>query len=288
MKRAMDAYKRNNVHVVGNGPTTLVFVHGFGFDQTIWQYVAKELVSKYRLVALDLVGSGQSDAFSYDPVKYGTLYAHADDLLEIIVQAGNAPVVLVGHSVGAIIGMLATIKAPERFRGLVMIGPTPSLINEGDYIGGFEQVDIDELLGSLESNYLGWSNSIAPAVLGMKAQSGLGAEFASSFCRNDPEVGKHFARVTFLSDHRAELGRVTTPTLIVQSNDDPFVPLKVGNYMQRMIQKSALAIVQSTGHCPHISAPRACIDAIEAFIKTLSTLADGQSKETVADNQRDA
>ncbi|WP_213780682.1 alpha/beta hydrolase [Caballeronia sp. dw_276] len=284
----MDAYKRNNVHVVGNGPSTVVFAHGFGFDQTIWHYVAKELVSKYRLVALDLVGSGQSDTFSYDPAKYGTLYAHADDLLEIIVQAGNAPVVLVGHSVGAIIGMLATIKAPERFSGLVMIGPTPSLINEGDYIGGFEQVDIDELLGSLESNYLGWSNSIAPAVLGMQAQSGLGAEFASSFCRNDPEVGKHFARVTFLSDHRAELARVTTPTLIVQSSDDPFVPLEVSNYMHRMIQKSVLAIVQSTGHCPHISAPRACIDAIEAFIKTLSTLADGQSKETVADNQRDA
>jgi sigma-B regulation protein RsbQ len=122
----------------------------------------------------------------------------------------------------------------------------------------------------------------------MKAQSGLGAEFASSFCRNDPEVGKHFARVTFLSDHRAELARVTTPTLIVQSSDDPFVPLEVGNYMQRMIQESVLTIVQSTGHCPHISAPRACIDAIEAFIKTLSTLADGQSKETVADDQRDA
>ena len=196
--------------------------------------------------------------------------------------------VLIGHSVGAMIGMLAAIEAPERFSGLVMIGPTPSLIDDVDYRGGFKRGDIEALLGSLESNYLGWSNSIAPAVLGTQAQSKLGSEFANTFCRNDPEIGKHFARVSFLSDHRAELVRVTTPTLIVQSSDDPFVPLEVGDHMRQMIRESVLATVQSTGHCPHISAPRACIDAIEAFLTTLPTLADGPSKETVADNQRDA
>ncbi|WP_174363923.1 alpha/beta fold hydrolase [uncultured Caballeronia sp.] len=284
----MEAHKRNHVHVVGDGPVTLVFAHGFGFDQSIWQCLTDAFAPTYRMVLLDLVGSGRSDLSKYDFVKYGTLYGHAKDLLEVLAELTSSPVVLIGHSVGAMIGMLAAIEAPERFSGLVMIGPTPSLIDDVDYRGGFKRGDIEALLGSLESNYLGWSNSIAPAVLGTQAQSKLGSKFANTFCRNDPEIGKHFARVSFLSDHRAELVRVTTPTLIVQSSNDPFVPLEVGNHMRRMIRESVLATVQSTGHCPHISAPRACIDAIEAFIKTLPTLADGPSKETVADNQRDA
>lgn len=177
----MEAHKRNHVHVVGDGPVTLVFAHGFGFDQSIWQCLTDAFAPTYRIVLLDLVGSGRSDLSKYDFVKYGTLYGHAKDLLEVLAEFTSAPVVLIGHSVGAMIGMLAAIEAPERFSGLVMIGPTPSLIDDVDYRGGFKRGDIEALLGSLESNYLGWSNSIAPAVWARKRNRNLGPNSPTPF-----------------------------------------------------------------------------------------------------------
>jgi sigma-B regulation protein RsbQ len=280
----MNVQKRNNVHVFGDGPVTLVFAHGFGFDQTIWRYLTDAFASRYQIILLDLVGSGQSDLSAYDRVRHGTLEGHADDLLEILAEFATRPVVFIGHSVSSTIGMLAAIKEPERFSALVMLGPTPSLINDNykdkdnDYVGGFERADIDELLRSLESNYLGWSRMVAPTVLGVKTPSDPGGEFIDDFCRNDAEIAKHFAGVAFLSDHRADLARVTTPTLIVQSSNDPFVPLSVGSYMHRIIPGSVLTVTQTIGHCPHVSAPAACIEAIEAFLQTRLLVADGNTK----------
>ncbi|VXC78868.1 Sigma factor SigB regulation protein RsbQ [Burkholderia sp. 8Y] len=248
----------------------MMFAHGFGCDQNMWRHFAPAFSQRYRTILFDLVGSGDSDLTAYDRAKYSTLQGHADDVLEIVEQFSTGPIIFVGHSVSTMIGMLAAIKSPEQFAANVMIGPSPSFINDANYVGGFERSDIEELLDTLESNYLGWSSTMAPSVMGAPEQPELAQELTNSFCRTDPDIAKHFARVTFLSDHRADLARVTTPTLIIQSNDDLLAPVSVGEFMRDMIPGSRLAMVENVGHCPHLSAPGPCIDATKDFLKQLA------------------
>jgi len=244
----------------------MVFAHGFGCDQTMWRFLAPAYENRFRTVAFDLVGSGRSDLAAYDRDKYASLHGHADDLLEILDEFASGPVVFVGHSVSTMIGLLATIKAPERFAAQVMVGPSPCYINDGDYIGGFTREDIDELLETMDANYLGWSSSMAPVIMGAPNQPALGEELTSSFCRNDPEIAKHFARVTFLSDHRADLARSQVPALILQCSDDLIAPRPVGDYLHRHLPRSTLSVIQNVGHCPHMSAPADSSRAIDAFL----------------------
>ena len=261
--------KRNNVQIRGNGPTTLVFVHGFGCDQNMWRLMAPAFETRFRTVLVDLVGSGCSDLSAYNRQKYDSLQGHADDMIEVIEELAVGPVIFVGHSVSAMIGVLAGVKAPEKFVGQVMVGPSPCYINEADYTGGFTRQDIDTLLETLESNYLGWSSSMAPAIMGAPEQPELGQELTNSFCRTDPEIAKHFARVTFLSDHRADLAQLDLPTLILQSSDDLIAQQFVGEYMHRTLPRSTLRIINNIGHCPHLSQPAACISAVEEFLRSV-------------------
>lgn len=264
----MDVQRRNNVHVMGQGPATMMFAHGFGCDQNMWRLMAPAFQERFRVVLFDLVGSGMSDLAAYDRAKYDTLRGYADDVLEIADQFATGPVVFAGHSVSAMIGMLADLKAPGRFAAQVMIGPSPSYINDDGYEGGFTRADIDSLLETLESNYLGWSSTMAPAIMGAPDQPALGAELTNSFCRTDPEIAKHFARVTFLSDNRADLPRLQTPTLILQCSDDLIAPRAVGEYMCRALPHAMLRVVENVGHCPHLSAPGASTTAINEFLSS--------------------
>lgn len=265
----MDVLKRNNVHARGDGATTLMFAHGFGCDQNMWRLLAPCFEDRFRVVTFDLVGSGLSDLSAYDRTRHATLHGHAEDLLEIVERSAPGPVVFVGHSVSAMIGMLADLKAPGRFAAQVMIGPSPCYINQGDYVGGFERSDIDSLLETLESNYLGWSSTMAPAIMGAPGQPELGVELTNSFCRTDPDIAKHFARVTFLSDNRADLPLLTTPALILQCTDDLIAPQAVGEYMARTLPNATLRLIENSGHCPHLSAPSASRDAVEEFLGVL-------------------
>ena len=258
--------ERNNVHVGGSGDATMVFVHGFGCDQNMWRLLEPVYAKRYRTVLLDLVGSGHSDVTAYDPRKYATLDGYASDMLEVIAETARGPVIFVGHSVSAMIGMLADLRDPSLFAAHVMVGPSPCYVNDGDYVGGFERKDIDGLLDALESNYLGWSSNMAPTIMGAPEQPELAAELANSFCRTDPEIAKQFARVTFLSDHRAELPKLKTPTLVLQCTDDLIAPVAVGEYMQRVLPRGSLALIENVGHCPHLSAPSASCAAIDRFL----------------------
>jgi sigma-B regulation protein RsbQ len=266
----MSVKKRNNVKVLGSGPATMVFSHGFGCDQNMWRFLAPQYASRFRTVTFDLVGAGQSEIAAYDPVKYDHLSSYAGDLLELIDEFADGPVVFVGHSVSAMIGLLAGIRAPERFAGHVMMGPSPCYINDADYVGGFTREDIDSLLDTLESNYLGWASSMAPAIMGAPEQPELGVELTNSFCRTDPDIARQFARVTFMSDNRADLPKLTAPTLIVQSSEDLIAPVAVGEYMHRHLPNAMLRVVENVGHCPHLSAPCASADAVDEFLATLS------------------
>ncbi|MDR5777423.1 MULTISPECIES: alpha/beta hydrolase [unclassified Caballeronia] len=265
----MNLRTRNNVHVGGAGPVTLVFAHGFGCDQNMWRTFAQTFGKNYQTIMFDLVGSGRSDLSAYDRNKYGSLRGYAGDVLEIVDQFATGPAVFLGHSVSATIGMLAALQSPEKFAANIMIGPSPCFINDGEYVGGFERDDIEEMLETLENNYLGWAGSMAPAIMGAPERPELGEELANSFCRTDPDIAAHFARVTFLADHRRELSSVTTPTLIIQSNDDLLAPVAVGEYMHKTIVGSTLAVVDNVGHCPHLSAPEPSGAATQAFLRGL-------------------
>jgi sigma-B regulation protein RsbQ len=265
----MGFLQRNNVHISGEGERTIVLAHGFGCDQNMWRLLVADLSTRYKTVLFDLVGSGGSDLSLYDYAKYGSLHGYADDLLEIVTGTASSPVIHIGHSVSSMIGMLAAIKAPELFAANVMIGPSPSFINDGNYVGGFERSDIEDLLTTLDNNYLGWSSNMAPAIMGAPDRPELADELTNSFCRTDPDIARHFAHITFLADHRADLASVTTPTLIVQSNDDLLAPIAVGEYMHDAIRESTLAIVENVGHCPHLSAPGPCLHATRQFLDEL-------------------
>lgn len=262
----MSVKARNNVQCYGGGPVSMLFAHGFGCDQSMWRLIAPAFAERFKVITFDLVGSGSSDRSAYDRDKYSSLQGYADDLLEIVDEFTQGPVIFVGHSVSAMVGVLATAAAPGRFAAQILVGPSPCYINDGDYHGGFSREDIDELLDTMDANYLGWSSNMAPAIMGVPEQPELGIELTTSFCRNDPEIAKHFARVTFLSDHRGDLARSSTPALILQCSEDLVAPLAVGDYLHRHLPNSVLAVIENVGHCPHLSAPAASSAAMNAFL----------------------
>jgi sigma-B regulation protein RsbQ len=263
----MNVLHRNNVQLSGRETgRPMLFAHGFGCDQNMWRFVTPAFEDEYRIVLFDHVGAGNSDHSAYSHAKYDSLGAYADDLLELLRELELRDVVFVGHSVSSVIGVLAAAEEPERFAKLVLVGPSPRYIDDEGYVGGFTREDIDGLLESLDSNYLGWSQAMAPAIMGAAQPPELQEELTNSFCRTDPEIARHFARVTFLSDNRADLPRVTIPTLVLQCSDDVIAPQAVGEYVHERIPGSTLVLMEATGHCPNLSAPDETIAAIKSFL----------------------
>jgi sigma-B regulation protein RsbQ len=261
------AAARNNVRVSGDpAGQPMMFAHGFGCDGSMWRHVAPAFEDRYRVVLFDYVGHGGSDTSAYDPARYGSLDGYAADVLEICAELDLEDVVFVGHSVSSMIGALAAIAEPERFASLVMIGPSPRYIDDVGYVGGFSREDIDGLLESLESNYLGWSSAMAPVIMGNGDRPELGEELTNSFCRTDPEIARAFARATFLSDNRADLAELSVPTLVLQCSEDAIAPREVGEFVHRSVPGSELVMLRATGHCPNLSAPAETIEAITAFL----------------------
>jgi sigma-B regulation protein RsbQ len=263
----MEIRLRNNVREFG--PLTaqpMVFAHGFGCDQSMWSEVAPAFASSFRIVLFDHVGAGGSDLAVYDSVKYGTLQGYADDVVEICSGLGLERIIFVGHSVSSMIGVLAAAAAPELIEKLVLVGPSPRYTDDGDYVGGFNEADIDELLASLDDNYLGWSSSMAPVIMGNPERPELGIRLTESFCRTDPAIAREFATVTFRSDNRDDLRRVAVPTLILQCSNDPIAPSEVGDFVHRNIPDSTLVALRATGHCPNVSAPDEVVAAIRSFV----------------------
>ena len=257
---------RNNITIQGTGSKSMFLVHGYGCDQNMWRYITPQFKEDYRIILIDLVGSGKSDENAYDYDKYSSLEGYADDIIEICDALNAKDVCFVGHSVSAMIGVLAAIKRPTLFEKLIMIGPSPRYINDAVYFGGFSQNDIDDLMETLDSNYLGWSSAMAPVIMGNSDRPELAAELEESFCQNNPEIAKHFAKVTFQGDNRSDLSKLTTDTLIIQSKEDAIASVKVGQYVHENIANSKLEILETTGHCPHLSGPNQTIEAMKKHL----------------------
>ena len=263
----MGVVDRHHVAESGvRGARPLLFAHGFGCDQRMWRLVAPAFEADHRVILFDHVGAGRSDLSAYDPQRYRSLAAYADDVVELCRALDVTDAVFVGHSVSAMIGVLAAIRAPGRIGALVLVGPSPRYIDDDDYSGGFRRADIDELLESLESNFLGWSGAMAPVIMGNPEHPELGEELTNSFCRTDPDIAAQFARVTFLSDNRSDLAAVDVPTLVLQCSNDAIAPQAVGEYVHQAIGGSEYVLLDATGHCPNLSAPEATTAAIRAFL----------------------
>jgi sigma-B regulation protein RsbQ len=244
----------------------MMFAHGFGCDQAMWRFVAPTFAGSHKIVLFDHVGAGGSDLAAFSKSKYATLQGYADDVIDIAETLGLRDSVFVGHSVSAMIGALASIKAPNLFSKLVMVGPSPRYINDEGYVGGFTEPQIEGLLEFLDANYLGWSAAMAPTIMGNAQRPELSEELTNSFCRTDPEIAKHFARTTFMADNRQDLPKVTARTLILQCSDDVIAPVAVGEYVHRHIANSHFVQLQANGHCPNLSAPEETAAAIRAFL----------------------
>lgn len=244
----------------------MLFAHGFGCDQNMWRFITPAFEDEYQIILFDYVGSGKSDWAAFDPNRYATLDGYAQDVLEICSELNLRDAIFVGHSVSSVIGMLAAIEAPERFSRLILIGPSPCYINDGDYIGGFERADIDGLLDTMDRNYLGWASFLAPVVMKNPERPELTHELEASFCSTDPQMARCFAKTTFLSDNRADLAKVRLPALVMQCSDDAIAPLTVGEYTHRHLPGSTLRVMQATGHCPHMSHPDETIQLMKEYL----------------------
>jgi sigma-B regulation protein RsbQ len=256
-------------HVVVTGPEdgpVVVLSHGFGCDQNLWRLVVPTLAERFRVVLFDHLGAGKSDPSAWSAERYSTLDGYVDDVLDILRELDLTDVTFVGHSVSAMVGVLASVREPERFGKLVLLTPSPRYIDDDGYRGGFDRADIEELLESLDSNYLGWSAVMAPVIMGNPDRPDLGEELTNSFCRTDPAIARVFARATFLSDNRADLAKVTVPTLVLDCAQDVIAPREVGAYVHAQIAGSLLVTLDATGHCPQLSAPDATAAAIAAFV----------------------
>lgn len=262
----MSVLERNNVVVHGKGSVPLLFAHGFGCDQNMWRLVTPAFENDYKIVLFDHVGAGHSDLSAYSQDKYSSLEGYADDILEIAQALGLHDIIFIGHSVAAMMGVIAAHKAPDLFSKLILVGPSPSYINDGNYTGGFEKDQIEELLESLENNHLGWSMAMAPVIMGNPERKELGEELANSFCQMDPAIARQFARTTFLSDTRDIVSAIHTPSLILQCAQDVIAPQAVGEYLHAAMAESEIVFMKATGHCPNLSAPEETIAAIKAFL----------------------
>ncbi len=262
----MSALTRNAVTLSGSGKKPLVFLHGYGTDQTMWRHISPQFEASHRVVTYDHTGSGRSTRRAYDKQKYGSLHGYADDLIEICDELGLSDVQLVAHSVGCMIALLASKKRPDLFDRLMLLGPSPCYLNLGDYCGGFDREGIDELLAFLEINLEGWATHLAPMVMANPERPELTAELEAYFVRNDPEIAHHFANVVFLSDHRQDIEGVTTPCLLMQCRDDIIAPMTVGDYMHAAMPHSELVVLDTHGHYPHLSAPQVVAQALHRYL----------------------
>ncbi len=269
MANKTSAVIRNNIKIFGQGTQPMLFAHGYGCDQNMWRYVYPAFEEEYKIILFDHTGAGNSDESQYSYEKYDSLEGYAEDILEICEELDLREIILVSHSVSSMIAVLAATKEQTRFSRLILIGPSPRYINEGDYFGGFTTQEIDELIDTLSSNYLGWAANMAPAIMGNNERPELGKELTNSFCKANPEIAKHFARVTFLSDNRDDLASVKVPTLIIQSSEDVIAPIEVGKYVHENIKNSSFRILEATGHCPNLSAPEETIQVMKDYLEDL-------------------
>jgi sigma-B regulation protein RsbQ len=245
--------QRHRVHVSGRGERALLFSHGLGFDQRAWRLVAPAFEDTHRVVVFDHAGCSAAAAQSYDAARHGSLHGYAQDLLDICDALALEHVSVVGHSVGGMIALLASLAQPGRFERLALLTASPCYQNLPGYEGGFDRADLEGVLAMMERSMLGWAQFMAPMALNDPSQPELLAEVEASFAASDPYTTQRLARLVFLGDQRALMPQVQVPALLVQCTGDVVVPVGVGRWLHEHLRGSALAMLDTAGHCPQLS-----------------------------------
>lgn len=262
----ISAIRRNNVHVSGTGRDTVVLSHGFGVDQTAWKRVLPQLERRYSVVRYDLTGLGRSERRAYDRDRYATLHGHARDLLEICSELKLEHSLFIGHSAGAMAGILAAIERPELFRKMILLAASPHYIDEPHYVGGFGREQIAAVFESVARDYLAYCDVMVPVAIGDNVDRAVADDLLATFKRTDPEIAHHFAQVVFLSDHRDDLPNLSVPALVVQPSQDTFVPVQVGHFVAAQIQRGELHVLHGRGgHFPHLAAPDDVLKVVNEY-----------------------
>lgn len=262
----MNALERHRVTVSGKDDApTLLFIPGYGQFQRMWRHVVPAFENDHRVVRYDVVGTDHTvGGAGHD--RFETLGDYAHDLREVCDALGLAEATLVGHSIGGMIAVLAHLAEPGRFHRLVLIGSSACYLDDDGYRGGYRRQDIEELLDAIDGNYLGWSASAAPAVMGHPERPELADELRRSFARVDPSVAARFARETYLVDLRGVMALVEAPTLVLHVIADGVVPMEAAWWLHQHIPGSRFEALQATGHFPHLSSPGPTVAALRRFL----------------------
>lgn len=258
--------RRHAVTEMGGGTTTLLFVHGLGASQRVWSRLAPAFTDRYRVVLMDLMGCGASDPAGYDPQRYATLKGHADDLVEVAENLRQGRIVLVVHSIGAMLGLLAELDAPHLFDAHVMVSPSPCYLNLPDYPGGLEPADVQAMLAQIDADPHAWAHTMAPTFMGEPIEHEATALLNADLMRALPQALRQFAHATFRCDFRSQLPQLVKPVLLLQSAEDPIAPVAVGRYMERQLPDGRLEVIPMRGHFPQLLRPQDCARAIDAFL----------------------
>lgn len=267
MNPTTELVRKFNIKILGKGEKPLIFLHGFGCDQAMWRSVVSAFETDHKIILYDQMGAGDSDISVYNEKKYSDLKGYAQDLIEIIEGLSLKSTYFVGHSVSAMIGVLAAIERPDLFADLILIGPSPCYLNDGTYRGGFPREAIEDLLSNADKDYLGWARAMAPVIMARSDRPEFGAELTNSFCRTNPTIARHFARVLFLADNREDLHLLKIPALILQCSQDIIAPEFVGRYLHEHMAKSRFHQLRAVGHCPHVSEPEETVQAMRSYLE---------------------
>ncbi|WP_168380977.1 alpha/beta fold hydrolase [Modicisalibacter radicis] len=258
---------RHSVTVTGQGERTLLLLHGFGCDQRVWAPLVRAFEADWRVVRYDQAGCGRALKSAYRRDRYATLQGYAGDLLAICEALGDRAVTVVGHSISGIIAMLAAIEAPQRFQQLVMLCASSRYLDDPpDYQGGFDEAQLGELLTMMEQNYFAWAGSMAAEVIGPQSRNAAERHLRNQFLASDARIARQFAEVTFYSDTRAALPQLTTPTLVMHTEEDAVVPQQAAEYLHANIPDSRLEWLPCRGHYPHMSAPGLLVERLRTLL----------------------
>lgn len=263
----IDVLTAFNINTSGKGSRPILFANGLGCDQNVWRYVAPAFEDDYKVILFDYVGSGKSDKSIYNKDKYQSLNGYADDVLAICDALNTRDVILVAHSVSSMIGLLAAIKRPQFFSRIIMLGPSPCYMNIPPYFGGFTKEDLHQLLDLMKENYPQWASYFAPLAVGNPDRPQIADQVETTFCTADPDITCEFAKAAFLADNRADLCKLTVPTLIMQPAEDIVAPTQVGEYTHKNIAGSTIYYMKGTGHFPLLSAVDETISMIKQYLQ---------------------
>ncbi|RUO67140.1 alpha/beta fold hydrolase [Idiomarina ramblicola] len=258
---------RNNVRIRGDGSKTLLFAHGFGCEQRIWEPVIKALPEGYKIVTFDYVGCGESDFSNYLSKRYQSLEGYAQDLIEIVQTLGLTDITLIAHSVSGSIASLAYPELAEKVTKIVMLNPSPRYIHDlPSYESGFSRSDVDELMVLMEQNFFQWAEYMSPKVMENNDNPKLADTLENYFIAGDAQLTRNFAKATFYSDVRDTLPNLKCPILILQAKADIVVPLQVSEYMAKKLSLAKLVVMDARGHYPQLSAPQLVAQHINEFV----------------------